>query len=93
MSSSQSAETALVLSSPGIRRLGRVSFKQVLKTLDYLVNETETSPVTEALLQLRNIYHLLDKRQEQQLVSRMKVLSAHKLTGCYDSTCLILFLL
>lgn len=63
-------------------RLGRVSFKQVLKTLDYLANETETSPVTEALLQLKHIYQLLDKRQEQRLVSRMKVQADHKLTGC-----------
>lgn len=42
-------------------------------------HETETSPVTEALLQLNNIYQLLDKRQEYSLVARMKVESnAHK---------------
>lgn len=38
-----------------------------------MVNETETSPVTEALLQLNKIYRLLVKRQEYRLVARMKV--------------------
>uniref|UniRef100_A0A4W6G976 Aminopeptidase n=1 Tax=Lates calcarifer TaxID=8187 RepID=A0A4W6G976_LATCA len=55
-----------------LSRLGRVSFHQVLSLLNYMSNETETSPVTEALLQLSNIYRLLDKRQEHGLVSRMK---------------------
>ncbi|TMS04005.1 Leucyl-cystinyl aminopeptidase [Larimichthys crocea] len=58
--------------SPGVNRLGRVSFQHVLNLLNYMPNETETSPVTEALLQLNNIYQLLDKRQEQYLVARMK---------------------
>lgn len=60
-----------------VNRLGRVSFHQVLSLLNYMSNETETSPVTEALLQLSNIYRLLDKRQEHGLVSRMKVLHTH----------------
>uniref|UniRef100_A0AAX7UJP9 Aminopeptidase n=1 Tax=Astatotilapia calliptera TaxID=8154 RepID=A0AAX7UJP9_ASTCA len=34
--------------------------------------DTETSPVTEALLQLNNIYRQLEKRQESNLASRMK---------------------
>ncbi|XP_058492530.1 leucyl-cystinyl aminopeptidase [Solea solea] len=55
-----------------LSRLGRVSFHQVLNHLYYMTNETETSPVTEALLQLQNIYRLLDKRQEVGLVARMK---------------------
>lgn len=55
-----------------LSRLGRVSFRHVLNLLNYLSNETETSPVTEALLQLNNIYRLLDKRQEHNLVARMK---------------------
>ncbi|XP_041855483.1 leucyl-cystinyl aminopeptidase [Melanotaenia boesemani] len=55
-----------------LSRLGRVSFRQVLNLLNYMCNETETSPVTEALLQLNNIYRLLDKRQESGLVARMK---------------------
>ncbi|XP_076586255.1 leucyl-cystinyl aminopeptidase [Chaetodon auriga] len=55
-----------------LSRLGRVSFLHVLNLLNYLSNETETSPVTEALLQLNNIYRLLDKRQEHSLVARMK---------------------
>lgn len=57
-----------------VNRLGRVSFRQVLSLLNYMSNETETAPVTEALLQLNTIYRLLDKRQESGLVSRMKVL-------------------
>lgn len=54
-----------------LSRLGRVSFKQVLNLLNYMSNETETAPVTEALLQLNNIYRLLDKRQSG-LEARMK---------------------
>ncbi|KAI3372895.1 hypothetical protein L3Q82_023352, partial [Scortum barcoo] len=55
-----------------LSRLGRVSFRQVLNLLRYMSNETETSPVTEALLQLNSINRLLDKRQEHVLVARMK---------------------
>ncbi|XP_028269982.1 leucyl-cystinyl aminopeptidase [Parambassis ranga] len=55
-----------------LSRLGRVSFHQVLNLLNYMLNETETAPVTEALLQLNRIYRLLDKRQELGLVARMK---------------------
>nr|XP_020450130.1 leucyl-cystinyl aminopeptidase [Monopterus albus] len=67
-----------------LSRLGRVSFHQVLNLLNYLLNETETSPVKEALLQLSSIYRLLDKRQEQYLVARMKnyiLLHFHSLMG------------
>ncbi|KAM7391748.1 hypothetical protein PAMP_022410 [Pampus punctatissimus] len=55
-----------------LSRLGRVSFHHVLNLLNYMSKETETSPVTEALLQLNRIYRLLDKRREQGLVARMK---------------------
>ncbi|XP_069565514.1 leucyl-cystinyl aminopeptidase isoform X1 [Brachyistius frenatus] len=55
-----------------LSRLGRVSFDQVLNVLKCMSKETETSPVTEALLQLNRIYGLLDKRQETNIVSRMK---------------------
>ncbi|XP_047448028.1 leucyl-cystinyl aminopeptidase [Mugil cephalus] len=55
-----------------LSRLGRVSFHLVLNLLNYMSNETETAPVTEALLQLNTIYRLLDKRQESALVARMK---------------------
>ncbi|XP_065821852.1 leucyl-cystinyl aminopeptidase [Labrus bergylta] len=55
-----------------LSRLGRVSFLQVNNLLNYISNETDTSPVTEALLQLSNIYQLLCKRQEHSLVARMK---------------------
>ncbi|XP_023269330.1 leucyl-cystinyl aminopeptidase [Seriola lalandi dorsalis] len=60
-----------------LSRLGRVSFNQVLRLLNYMSNETETSPVTEALLQLNRIYMLLDKRQEHVLVARMKNYITH----------------
>lgn len=63
---------SLVHNMFALSRLGRVSFRQVLNLLNYMTNETETPPVTEALLQLNNIYRLLDKRQETNLVSRMK---------------------
>uniref|UniRef100_A0A1A7WCQ1 Leucyl/cystinyl aminopeptidase n=1 Tax=Iconisemion striatum TaxID=60296 RepID=A0A1A7WCQ1_9TELE len=55
-----------------LSRLGRVSFRQVLNLLNYMSNETETSPVTEALLQLNSIFRLLEKRQEFDLAARMR---------------------
>uniref|UniRef100_A0AAX7U8Y8 Aminopeptidase n=1 Tax=Astatotilapia calliptera TaxID=8154 RepID=A0AAX7U8Y8_ASTCA len=55
-----------------LSRLGRVSFLQVINLLKYVSADTETSPVTEALLQLNNIYRQLEKRQESNLASRMK---------------------
>ncbi|KAF7687342.1 leucyl-cystinyl aminopeptidase [Silurus meridionalis] len=55
-----------------ISRLGKVSFKQVLNLLEYLKNETETEPLTEALTQLNYIYRLLEKRSEFNLVSRLE---------------------
>ncbi|KAM9810926.1 leucyl-cystinyl aminopeptidase [Neosynchiropus ocellatus] len=55
-----------------LSRLGRVTFRHVLQLLKYMSNESESSPVTEALLQLNRILQLLDKRQEQRLVGRMK---------------------
>uniref|UniRef100_A0A667XTN1 Leucyl/cystinyl aminopeptidase n=1 Tax=Myripristis murdjan TaxID=586833 RepID=A0A667XTN1_9TELE len=55
-----------------LSRLGRVTFRQVLSLLNYISNETDTAPVTEALSQLTTIYKLLDKRQELGLVARMK---------------------
>lgn len=60
-----------------VNRLERVSFHQVLNFLNYMPSETETAPVTEALLQLKSIYRLLDKRQEQELVARIRVLYMH----------------
>ncbi|MBN3301131.1 LCAP aminopeptidase, partial [Amia calva] len=54
-----------------ISRLGRTSFRQVLKLTEYLVNETEMVPVTVALSRLNYIYRLLDKRGMLPLVSRM----------------------
>ncbi|XP_041102568.1 leucyl-cystinyl aminopeptidase-like isoform X2 [Polyodon spathula] len=56
----------------GLARLGKVSIQQVLNLTSYLVNETSTPPVTEALLQLNHIHRLLDKRGLLQLTARMK---------------------
>ncbi|KAF6729496.1 Leucyl-cystinyl aminopeptidase [Oryzias melastigma] len=55
-----------------LSRQGRVSFERVLGLLNYTSKESETAPVTEALLQLSNIYRLLEKRQEFDLVSCVK---------------------
>ncbi len=66
---SENKDYMLELSS----RSGKVSFRQVLNLMDYIRNETETAPLTEALLQLGQIYRLLDKRLELNLASRMKV--------------------
>uniref|UniRef100_A0A665WUG2 Aminopeptidase n=1 Tax=Echeneis naucrates TaxID=173247 RepID=A0A665WUG2_ECHNA len=64
-----------------LSRLGRVAFHQVINLLNYMSNETETSPVTEALLQLNRIYRLLDKRQENIVVASLKVYThSHKCT-------------
>uniref|UniRef100_A0A8C4I990 Aminopeptidase n=1 Tax=Dicentrarchus labrax TaxID=13489 RepID=A0A8C4I990_DICLA len=67
-----------------LSRLGRVSFRHVLNLLNYISNETETSPVTEALLQLNKIYQLLDKRQEYSLVARMKTYILHHFGSLMD---------
>lgn len=65
--------TSLIHNIFALSRLGRVSFQQVYQLLNYLTNETETTPVTEALLQLNSIYRLLDKRHEHELGARLKV--------------------
>ncbi|XP_044052711.1 leucyl-cystinyl aminopeptidase isoform X2 [Siniperca chuatsi] len=67
-----------------LSRLGRVSFLQVFNLLKYMSSETETSPVTEALLQLNDIYRLLDKRQEHSLVARMKNYILHQFGSLMD---------
>ncbi|TSM85985.1 Leucyl-cystinyl aminopeptidase [Bagarius yarrelli] len=54
-----------------LSRSGKVSFRQVLNLLEYLKNETETAPLTEALMQLDSIYRLLEKRSDLNLVARM----------------------
>ncbi|XP_068616878.1 leucyl-cystinyl aminopeptidase [Brachionichthys hirsutus] len=68
----QEDRASLVHNIFALSRLGRVSFGRVLNLLDYISKESETSPVTEALFQLNNILQLLDKRQEQHLVARVK---------------------
>lgn len=65
--------TSLIHNIFALSRLGRVSFQQIKQLLKYLSNETETTPVKEALLQLNTIYGLLDKRHEHELVARLKM--------------------
>uniref|UniRef100_A0A8C1QQ58 Leucyl/cystinyl aminopeptidase n=1 Tax=Cyprinus carpio TaxID=7962 RepID=A0A8C1QQ58_CYPCA len=62
---------ALINNIFALSRSGKVSFRQVLNLMDYIRNENETAPVTEALFQLGQIYRLLDKRSELDLASRM----------------------
>ncbi|XP_033828992.1 leucyl-cystinyl aminopeptidase isoform X1 [Periophthalmus magnuspinnatus] len=64
--------TSLIHNIFSLSRLGRVSFHQVHQLLKYLSNETDTTPVTEALLQLNTIYRLLDKHLEHELGARLK---------------------
>uniref|UniRef100_A0A8C5DLK1 Aminopeptidase n=1 Tax=Gouania willdenowi TaxID=441366 RepID=A0A8C5DLK1_GOUWI len=68
----QEDRASLIHNMFALSRLGRVSFQQVLNLLSYVSQETETSPVMEALFQLNTIYRLLDKRQESGLAARMK---------------------
>ncbi|KAM8885150.1 leucyl-cystinyl aminopeptidase isoform 1-T1 [Spinachia spinachia] len=75
---------SLVHNMFALSRLGRVSFHQVLHLLKYMSNETHTSPVTEALLQLGVIYRLLDQRQEHRLVARMKSYILHQFGSLMD---------
>lgn len=76
-----------------VTRLGRASFLQVLNLLRYVSADTETSPVTEALLQLNNIYRQLEKRQESNLASRMKVLNSHPRNSVFSKDRIVKVLL
>ncbi|KAG7280925.1 hypothetical protein CRUP_009212 [Coryphaenoides rupestris] len=53
-------------------RLGRVSFRQVLNLLKYVVHETDTAPVTEVLSQLNHLYRMLEKRNELDLAANLR---------------------
>ncbi|XP_077418111.1 leucyl-cystinyl aminopeptidase [Vanacampus margaritifer] len=68
----QEDRASLIHNIFALSKLGRVSFRQVLSLLNYMPNETEISPVSEALHQLNLIYQMLHKRYEQGLVARMK---------------------
>ncbi|XP_043095047.1 leucyl-cystinyl aminopeptidase isoform X2 [Puntigrus tetrazona] len=63
---------ALINNIFALSRSGKVFFKEVLNLMDYIRNETETAPLTEALFQLGQIYRLLDKKSELYLAARMK---------------------
>lgn len=66
-------------------------FRQVLNVMEYIRNETETAPLTEALFQLGQIFRLLDKRSELNLASRLTVGIACKMdTGSRIKTFLTL---
>ncbi|XP_061527708.1 leucyl-cystinyl aminopeptidase [Phycodurus eques] len=68
----QEDRASLIHNIFALSKLGRVSFRQVLSLLNYMPNETESTPVKEALLHLTDIYQMLHKRYEQGLVTRMK---------------------
>uniref|UniRef100_A0A8C3AVF5 Leucyl/cystinyl aminopeptidase n=1 Tax=Cyclopterus lumpus TaxID=8103 RepID=A0A8C3AVF5_CYCLU len=80
----QEDRASLIHNIFALSRLGRVSFHQVLNLLKYMSNETQTSPVTEALLQLNVLYQLLDQRQEHSLVARMKSYIKHQFASLMD---------
>ncbi|XP_034073083.1 leucyl-cystinyl aminopeptidase [Gymnodraco acuticeps] len=81
----QEDRASLIHNIFALSRLGRVSFRQVLNLLHYVSNETETSPVTEALLQLNVIYRQLDKRQAHSVVARMKIYVLHQFRSLMDN--------
>lgn len=62
---------SLINNAFALSRLGKVPFRQVLNLMEYIRNETDTAPLTEALFQLSQIYRLLDKRSQLNLASRM----------------------
>uniref|UniRef100_A0A8C1VT56 Leucyl-cystinyl aminopeptidase n=1 Tax=Cyprinus carpio TaxID=7962 RepID=A0A8C1VT56_CYPCA len=62
---------ALINNIFALSRSGKVSFRDVLNLMEYIRNETQTAPLTEALFQLGQIFRLLDKRSEFNLASRM----------------------
>ncbi|TRY95869.1 hypothetical protein DNTS_021398 [Danionella cerebrum] len=62
---------ALINNIFALSRLDKLPFKQVLNLMEYIKNETETAPLTEALFQLAEIHRLLDKRSELNLASRV----------------------
>uniref|UniRef100_A0A8C2C7B4 Aminopeptidase n=1 Tax=Cyprinus carpio TaxID=7962 RepID=A0A8C2C7B4_CYPCA len=64
---------ALINNIFALSRSGKVSFRDVLNLMEYIRNETQTAPLTEALFQLGQIFRLLDKRSEFNLASRMTV--------------------
>uniref|UniRef100_A0A9J8BVG1 Leucyl/cystinyl aminopeptidase n=1 Tax=Cyprinus carpio carpio TaxID=630221 RepID=A0A9J8BVG1_CYPCA len=76
---------ALINNIFALSRSGKVSFRDVLNLMEYIRNETQTAPLTEALFQLGQIFRLLDKRSEFNLASRMTVGTAfiyNTLSGC-----------
>ncbi|XP_051551970.1 leucyl-cystinyl aminopeptidase-like [Myxocyprinus asiaticus] len=76
---------ALINNIFSLSRLGKVPFRQVLNLMEYISKETETAPLTEALFQLAQIYRLLDKRSELNLVSRMKSYISEHFGSLMDS--------
>uniref|UniRef100_A0A8C3GB38 Aminopeptidase n=1 Tax=Cyclopterus lumpus TaxID=8103 RepID=A0A8C3GB38_CYCLU len=87
----QEDRASLIHNIFALSRLGRVSFHQVLNLLKYMSNETQTSPVTEALLQLNSyIKHqfasLMDKQtwkeEEEESVSKQELRSALLKMAC-----------
>ncbi|KAL2092098.1 hypothetical protein ACEWY4_011896 [Coilia grayii] len=68
-----------------LSRLGKVPFRQVQNMLSYMSNETETAPLTEALIHLMHILRMLEKRQDLFLVNRMKAYIINHFGDLMDS--------
>ncbi|XP_023658692.1 leucyl-cystinyl aminopeptidase [Paramormyrops kingsleyae] len=68
-----------------LSRVGKVSFRQIKNLLKYLHHETQPAPLMEALIQLDQIYNLLEKRQDTRQLSRMKAYILDLFGGLMDS--------
>lgn len=75
---------------------GKISIEEVLNLISYLKNETSTAPIVETLLQLNDIYMLVEKRGDLSVSNLMKVpdlfpliifLTCH-VSGYHHSICL-----
>lgn len=51
---------------------GKISIEEVLNLISYLKNETSTAPIVETLLQLNDIYMLVEKRGDLSVSNLMK---------------------
>ncbi|XP_057687478.1 leucyl-cystinyl aminopeptidase [Corythoichthys intestinalis] len=68
----QEDRASLIHNIFALSKLGRVSFHQVISLLNYMPKETEMNPVIEAMLQLKEIYQMLQKRYERGPVIRIR---------------------
>lgn len=54
-----------------LSRLGKVPLAKAFELIDYIVKENATSPIVQALYQMRHIFNLVEKRGMQDLTSRI----------------------